>query len=76
MTKEETHNQTLAVIFSDDVRTVWPLSDGSFSQPASGCAGRFTVDPRFAAGMSDEVLKAVDEAETVVGAVYVIPNAG
>ena len=29
-----------------------------------------------AAGMSDEVLKAVDEAQTVVAAVYVIPTAG
>jgi beta-N-acetylhexosaminidase len=34
------------------------------------------VDPRMAAGMSDEVLKAVDEAQTVVAAVYVIPTAG
>ena len=34
------------------------------------------MDPRIAAGMSDEVMKAVDEAETVVAAVYVIPTAG
>jgi beta-N-acetylhexosaminidase len=34
------------------------------------------VDPRIAAGMSDEVLKAVDEAKTVVAAVYVVPSAG
>ena len=34
------------------------------------------VDPRIAAGMSDDVLKAVDEAQTVVAAVYVIPTAG
>jgi beta-N-acetylhexosaminidase len=34
------------------------------------------VDPRIAAGMSGEVLKAVDEAQTVVAAVYVIPTAG
>jgi beta-N-acetylhexosaminidase len=34
------------------------------------------VDPRIAAGMSDEVLKAVDDAQTVVAAVYVIPSAG
>ena len=32
------------------------------------------VDPRIAAGMSDEVLKAVDEAQTVVAAVYVVPT--
>jgi beta-N-acetylhexosaminidase len=29
-----------------------------------------------AAGMSDDVLRAVDEAQTVVAAVYVIPTAG
>jgi beta-N-acetylhexosaminidase len=34
------------------------------------------VDPRTAAGMSDEVLKTVDEAQTVIAAVYVIPTAG
>jgi beta-N-acetylhexosaminidase len=34
------------------------------------------VDPRVAAGMSDEVLKAVEEAQTVVAAVYVVPVAG
>jgi beta-N-acetylhexosaminidase len=34
------------------------------------------VDPRIAGGMSEEVLKAVDEAQTVVAAVYVIPTAG
>jgi beta-N-acetylhexosaminidase len=34
------------------------------------------IDPRIAAGMSDEVLKAVDEAKTVVAAVYVVPTAG
>jgi len=34
------------------------------------------VDPRIAAGMSDEVLKAVGEAEAVIAAVYVIPTAG
>ena len=34
------------------------------------------VDPRSAAGMSGDVLKAVDEAKTVVAAVYVVPTAG
>jgi beta-N-acetylhexosaminidase len=34
------------------------------------------VDPRFAAAVSDDVLKAVDDASTVVAAVYVVPNAG
>src|SRR6267142_4350481 len=34
------------------------------------------MDPRVAGGMHDEVLKAVDEARTVVAAVYVVPTAG
>jgi hypothetical protein len=34
------------------------------------------VDPGIAAGMTDAVLKAVDEAKTVVAAVYVVPTAG
>jgi beta-N-acetylhexosaminidase len=34
------------------------------------------VDPRIAAAMSSEVLKAVDEAQTVIAAVYVVPTAG
>ena len=76
MTKEETHNQTLAVIFSDDVRTESGRAFGREFRARIPDARVIYVDPRFAAGMSDEVLKAVDEAETVVGAVYVIPSAG
>src|SRR5258708_32952281 len=34
------------------------------------------VDPRFGAAMTHDVLKAVDEAKTVVAAVYVVPTAG
>jgi beta-N-acetylhexosaminidase len=34
------------------------------------------VDPRIAAAMSGDVLHAVDEAQTVVAAVYVIPTPG
>jgi len=34
------------------------------------------VDPRIAAGLRDDVLKAVDEAKTVIAAVYVVPTAG
>ena len=34
------------------------------------------VDPRIATALSDEVLGAVDQAQAVVAAVYVIPTAG
>ncbi|MFZ0317515.1 MAG: glycoside hydrolase family 3 N-terminal domain-containing protein [Candidatus Sulfotelmatobacter sp.] len=75
-TREETHNQVVAVLFSDDVRTD---SGHAFSQEFRARvpdAHVIYVDPRIAAGMSDEVLKAVDEAQTVVAAVYVVPTAG
>jgi len=66
-TREETHNQVVAVLFSDDAREF---------RARVPDARVIYVDPRIAAGMSDEVLKAVDEAETVVAAVYVVPTAG
>src|SRR6202030_2231450 len=75
-TKEETHNQTLAVLFSDDVRTESGRAFGREFRARIPDARVIYIDPRFAAGMSDEVLKAVDEAKTVVAAVYVVPVAG
>jgi beta-N-acetylhexosaminidase len=76
MTKEETHNQVVAVLFSDDMRTDSGRAFGREFRARIPDARVIYVDPRTAAGMSDEVLKAVDEAQTVVAAVYVIPTAG
>jgi beta-N-acetylhexosaminidase len=76
MTREETHNQVVAVLFSDDVRTDSGRAFGREFRARIPDARVIYVDPRSAAGMSDEVLKAVDEAQTVVTAVYVIPTAG
>jgi beta-N-acetylhexosaminidase len=76
MTKEETHNQVVAVLFSDDMRTDSGRAFGREFRVRIPDARVIYVDPRIAAGMSDEVLKAVDEAQTVVAAVYVIPTAG
>jgi beta-N-acetylhexosaminidase len=75
-TQEETHNQVVAVLFSDDVRTESGRAFGREFRARIPDARVIYVDPRVAAGMSDEVLKAVDEAKTVVAAVYVIPTAG
>ena len=75
-TQEETHNQVVAVVFSDDVRTE---SGRAFSRELRARipdARVMYVDPRIAAGMSSEVLKAVDDAETVIAAVYAVPSAG
>jgi beta-N-acetylhexosaminidase len=76
MTREETHNQVVAVLFSDDMRTESGRVFGREFRARIPDAHVIYADSRVAAGMSDEVLKAVDEAQTVVAAVYVIPTAG
>jgi beta-N-acetylhexosaminidase len=76
MTREETHNDVLAILFSDDMRTESGRAFGREFRARIPDARVIYVDPRVAAGMSDEVLKAVDAAQTVVAAVYVIPTAG
>jgi beta-N-acetylhexosaminidase len=75
-TKEETHNQTLAVLFSDDVRTESGRAFGREFHARIPDARMIYVDSRIATDMTNDVLKAVDEAKTVVAAVYVVPMAG
>jgi beta-N-acetylhexosaminidase len=74
--QEETRGQVVAVLFSDDVRTESGRVFSREFRDRVPDARVLYVDPRIAAGMSDEVLKAVDEAKTVVAAVYVVPSAG
>ena len=74
--QEETRNQVVAVLFSDDVRTESGRAFVREFRERIPDARVLFVDPRIAAGVSDEVLKAVDEAKIVVAAVYVIPTAG
>jgi beta-N-acetylhexosaminidase len=76
MTKEETHNSVVAIVFSDDVRSESGRAFAREFHTRIPDAHILYVDPRIAAGMSFDVLKAVDEAQTVVAAVYVIPTAG
>jgi len=76
MSREETHNDVLAVLFSDDVRTDSGRAFGREFRTRIPDARVIYVDQRIATSMSDEVLKAVDEAQMVVAAVYVIPTAG
>jgi beta-N-acetylhexosaminidase len=76
MTKEETHDDVVALIFSDDVRTDSGRAFAREFHARIPDSRLIYVDPRIAAGMSDEVLKTVDAAQTVVAAVYVIPTAG
>ncbi len=76
MSREETHRDVLAVLFSDDVRSDSGRAFGREFHARIPDARVIYVDPRIAASMSDEVLKAADEAKTVIAAVYVIPNPG
>jgi beta-N-acetylhexosaminidase len=75
-TQEQTRNQIVAVVFSDDVRTE---SGAAFTRELLSRipdARVIYIDPHIAGAMSHEVLNAVDEARTVVAAVYVVPTAG
>jgi beta-N-acetylhexosaminidase len=76
MSKEETSNEVVAVLFSDDVRGESGRAFAREFHARVPDSRVIYVDPKIAAGMSDEVLKAVDAAQTVVAAVYVIPTAG
>jgi beta-N-acetylhexosaminidase len=73
---QEVHNTTVAVVLSEDVRT----ESGRVLERAIKArvpdANVIYVDPRIASAMSEDVLKAVDQAHTVIAAVYVVPTAG
>ncbi len=76
MSREEIHNDDVVLVLSDDVRTESGRAFGREFHARIPDSRVIYVDPRVAAGMSDEVVKAVDAAQTVVAAVYVIPTAG
>jgi len=73
---EEVRDSTVAVIFSEDVR----LETGRILERQLRArvpdVNIFYVDSRLAEAMSDNVLDAVDEANVVIAAVYVVPTAG
>jgi len=73
---EEVNNRLVAVIFSEDVRTeagrIFERELRSRVPPANV----MYVDPRIATPMSSQVLAAVDQAQAVLAAVYVVPTAG
>lgn len=73
---EEIRNNTVAVIFSEDVRLDVGRTLERQLRSRVPDAEVMYVDSRIAGAMSDEVLKAVDQAQTVIAAVYVVPTAG
>jgi len=69
-------NNLVVVVLSEDVRTeAGRVLECQFKARVPD-ANVIYVDPRLAGAMSDEVLKAVDQAGAVVAAVYVVPTAG
>jgi len=75
-TTEETHNHLVVIVFSDDVRMTAGRVLERQVRARVPDANVLFVDPRIAAGMTDDVLRAVDEAQAVVAAVYAVPVPG
>jgi len=74
--EEEARNDTVAVIFSDDVRQDTGSTLERQIRSRVPDANILYVDSRIASAMADEVLRAVDPAQTVIAAVYAAPSAG
>jgi beta-N-acetylhexosaminidase len=72
----EVRNHLVVVIFSEDLRTESGRMLERQILARIPDAHIFYVDPRSAAGMSGTVLEAVDAAQKVIAAIYVIPTAG
>jgi beta-N-acetylhexosaminidase len=73
---EGVRNGTVAIIFADDVRTDTGRTLERELRERVPDAHVFCVDTRLAAAMSDDILKAVSQANAVIAAVYVVPVAG
>jgi beta-N-acetylhexosaminidase len=75
-TVDEVQNHVVAVVMSDDVRTEAGRGLQRQIHARVPNANVIYVDSRIAQAMSEEVLKAVDQAQAVIAAVFVIPSAG
>jgi len=73
---EEVHNHLVVVILAEDVRTETGRTLERQIKARVPDAHVLYLDPRVAQAMSNDVLTAVDGAETVIAAAYVIPTAG
>jgi beta-N-acetylhexosaminidase len=72
----EVRQNLVAIIFSDDMRTESGRVFERQLRSRVPDVDVIYVDPRTAGAMSDEVLRAVDQAKAVVAAVYVVPAPG
>jgi beta-N-acetylhexosaminidase len=76
MTREETHNRLVLVVLSEDVRLDSGRVLAREVRSRVPDANVIYVDSRIADAMTEQILKAVDEAQAVIAAVYVIPTPG
>jgi beta-N-acetylhexosaminidase len=72
----EVRNDTVAVIFVEDVRQDAGRMLERQIRSRAPDANIFYVDQRIASAMTEEVLAAVDQAQVVIAAVYAVPTAG
>jgi beta-N-acetylhexosaminidase len=72
----EVSNRLVVVVFSDDLRTESGHMLERQILARVPDARVISVDPRSAAGMKAPVIEAVDAAEQVIAAVFVVPTAG
>ena len=73
---EAVRNSIVAVIFSEDVRTEAGRVLEHQIRMRVPDTNVVYVDSRIAEAMTVDVLKAVDQAQTVIAAVYIVPSAG
>jgi beta-N-acetylhexosaminidase len=73
---EEVRNHLVAVIFSEDVRTDAGRILERQIKARVPDSNVIYVDSRIAAAMSPEILQTVEQADTVIAAIYVVPSAG
>jgi beta-N-acetylhexosaminidase len=75
-TEGQSGNRTLAIIFSDDMRSdSGRMFEKQLRQRIQDVTIAY-VDPRVATALTPQLLKAAEEAQTVIAAVYAIPSAG
>ena len=72
----EASGRTAVVVFSDDVRSESGRTLERELRARNPETRVLYVDPRIADPMTDQVMQAVSQAQTVVAAVYLIPTAG
>src|SRR6202035_432375 len=73
---EEVRDNVVAIIFSDDMRTEAGRALERHIRSRVPDVDVIYVDPRVAGVMTDDVLKAMSNAQTVIAAVYQVPVPG